>query len=241
MPISTKLSPSGGRRRAQLDAARLYFICDAHPGGRLLPEVLKAAIAGGVDIVQLREKRLGDEPLTGLARQAAELCRERGALFIVNDRPAVAHAAGADGVHLGQDDTPVAQARELLGSDALIGLSTHAPVEIDAACRLGGDGDNLGGADYIGVGPVHATPTKPGRPATGLALVRHAAAQTALPFFPIGGIDAGNAASVIAAGATRLAVVRAIADDADPERAARELHALLTGADTSACGPLRRP
>lgn len=224
-------SPPGARRREQLAAARLYLVCDANPRGRPLETVLRAAIAGGVDVVQLREKRLGDEPLTDLARRAAELCRELGALFVVNDRPAVALAAGADGVHLGQDDTPVAEARELLGADALIGLSTHSPAEIDAVAA----GDNPGKVDYIGVGPVHATPTKPGRPATGLQLVTHAAAHAALPFFAIGGIHARNAASVIDAGARRLAVVRAIAQAADPERAARELRALLNAARAPGC------
>lgn len=228
------LSPSGRRRRAQLAAARLYLICDASPGGRPLREVLRAAIAGGVDIVQLRDKQLDDRPLTTVAREAAELCRELGALFVVNDRPAVALAAEADGVHLGQDDMPVARARELIGPDALVGLSTHAPHEIDAVAVR----DALGEVDYIGVGPVHATPTKPGRPATGLHLVRHAAIHAVLPFFAIGGIDAGNAASVIDAGAHKLAVVRAIAQAADPELAARELRGLLGGAG---CAPARRP
>ncbi|HUN77778.1 MAG TPA: thiamine phosphate synthase [Solirubrobacteraceae bacterium] len=241
MPTPTTLTAPGRRRRARLEAARLYLICDANPGGRPLLGVLRAAIAGGVDIVQLREKHLDDTRLTAVAEQAAELCRELGALFVVNDRPAVALASGADGVHLGQDDTPVAEARGLLGADALIGLSTHAPDEIDAAERLAAAGDNLGEIDYIGVGPVHATPTKPGRPATGLSLVRHATAHTTLPFFAIGGIHAENAASVVDAGARRLAVVRAIGQAAEPERAARELRALLVGADAPGCASAPRP
>ncbi|HVR06272.1 MAG TPA: thiamine phosphate synthase [Solirubrobacteraceae bacterium] len=232
-------SERGRHRREQLVAARLYLICDARPGGRLLQAVLRAAIAGGVDVVQLRDKQLDDEQLTALARQTADLCRELGALFIVNDRPTVALASGADGVHLGQQDTPVAQARQLLGADALIGLSTHAPQEIDALPSPPA-GDILGGVDYIGVGPVHATPTKPGRPATGLALVRYAAAHAALPFFAIGGIHAGNAAAVVDAGARRLAVVRAIAQAADPEQAARELRAQLADPSAPACDSARR-
>jgi thiamine-phosphate pyrophosphorylase len=150
---------------------------------------------------------------------------------------------------VGQEDMPVARARELVGADMLIGLSTHAPAEIDAVRRAGvrgvwvdlatsprpgvaggATGDNLPGVDYIGVGPVYATPTKPGRPATGLDLVRYAAAHAPLPFFAIGGIHAGNSAAVIAAGARGVAVVRAIAQAPNPERAARELRAALAGA-----------
>ncbi len=220
----------GAARRARLAAARLYLICDSRPGGRELADVLGEAIAGGVDVVQLRDKQLDDDALTAIARAAAALCRSLGALFVVNDRPDVARAARADGVHVGQQDTPVAQVRELLGADLLVGLSTHAPAEIDAVA-----GDNLVGVDYIGVGPVYATPTKPGRPATGLELVRYAAAHTALPFFAIGGIHAGNAPSAIAAGARRLAVVRAISEAPDPHLAARELRAALEHERRGSC------
>jgi thiamine-phosphate pyrophosphorylase len=157
----------------------------------------------------------------------------------------VALEAGADGVHVGQGDMPVAQVRELVGAEMLIGLSTHTPAEIDAACaeapRVSGEstallvGNNSGGADYIGVGPVHMTPTKPGRPAVGLELVRYAATHARLPFFAIGGIHAGNAASAIEAGSRRVAVVRAIAEAANPELAARSLRALLDGASQPPC------
>jgi thiamine-phosphate pyrophosphorylase len=125
------------------------------------------------------------------------------------------HAADADGVHVGQEDTAVAQARELIGPDRLIGLSTHSPAQVDAAAGTG--------VDYIGVGPVHATPTKPGRPAVGLELVRYAAANAAVSFFAIGGISPANVNDVAAAGAERIAVVRALTDAADPERTAGEL------------------
>lgn len=215
-------TPPGGRnprfeqRRARLGAARLYLVCDSTPGGRELTEGLGAAIAGGVDVVQLRDKRLSDEELAVVARDAAVLCRQLGALFIVNDRPTVALEAGADGVHVGQDDTPVMRVRELVGEELLIGLSTHAPGEIDAA-----------DSDYIGVGPVYATPTKPGRAAVGLGLVRHAAMHAQVPFFAIGGIDERNLPEAIAAGARRVAVVRAIADAEDPESAARALRTSL--------------
>ena len=227
----------GAERRARLAAARLYLVCDSRPGGRTLSELLPAAVAGGVELVQLRDKSLGREQLAVAAREAAAVCQRLGVLFVVNDHPRLALEVGADGVHVGQRDMPVGRVRELVGSDLLVGLSTHAPAEIDSVARRwparadGGRrraaGDNLPGVDYIGVGPVHATPTKPGRAPTGLALVRHAAAHAPLPFFAIGGVHAGNAPAAIGAGARRLAVVRAIADAVDPERAARELRALL--------------
>jgi thiamine-phosphate pyrophosphorylase len=228
----------GVERRARLAAARLYLVCDSRPGGRELSELLPAAIAGGVDIVQLRDKRLSKDELADVAHDAARLCRRLGVLFIVNDHPQLALEAGADGVHVGQQDMPIGQARALVGAELLIGLSTHEPTEIDAVAAqherardAHGDvraaGDNLPRVDYIGVGPVHTTPTKPGRAPTGLSLVSHAAAVAQLPFFAIGGVHAGNAAAVIGAGARRLAVVRAIAEALDPERAARELRALL--------------
>jgi thiamine-phosphate pyrophosphorylase len=213
----------GNERRARLAAARLYMVCDSKPGGRELTGVLRAAIAGGVDIVQLRDKHLSDEELAEVVRTAHTVCEQMGALLIVNDRPKVALAAGADGVHVGQEDTPVAQVRELVGPHLLIGLSTHAPAEIDHG--------GMASLDYVGVGPVYATPTKPGRPAVGLELVRYAAEHSRLPFFAIGGIDEHNIEAAIEAGAQRVAVVRAIAHAADPEVAARTLRKAL-GFDT---------
>lgn len=217
-------------RRGRLSQARLYLVCDAHPGGRELRDVLAGALAGGVDMVQLREKQLDDESLMAVAREAVSLCARAGALLIVNDRPAVALAAGADGVHVGQDDMPLGEVRALVGEELLIGLSTHAPAEIDAA----------GEADYLGVGPVHATPTKPGRQAVGLELVRYAAGRTRKPFFAIGGIEQANVGAVLDAGATRVAVVRAIAAAADPAAAARGLREALAAAadpEAAAGGP----
>lgn len=201
-------------RRARLDAARLYLVCDAAPGGRTLGDVLPAAIAGGVDVVQLRVKDMDEDELTAHAREAQAICARHGALFVVNDHPSVAVACEADGVHVGQEDMPAAQARELVGEDVLIGLSTHAPGEIDAV------GPEV---DYVGVGPIHATPTKLGRPAVGASLVRYAAAHARVPFFAIGGLRAGNLGEVLDAGATRVCVLRAIAQAESPERAAREL------------------
>jgi thiamine-phosphate pyrophosphorylase len=215
----------GAERRARLAVARLYLVCDVSAGDRGLEDFLPAAISGGVDVVQLRNKRLDGGLLAEAAGHAAYVCEQHGALFVLNDRPDVAAEVRADGVHLGQEDMPVARARELVGPDMLIGLSTHAPREIDAAAPTAPDGSPL--VDYIGVGPVHETPTKPGRPAVGTELVRYAAAHARMPFFAIGGIDAGNVADVIAAGARRVCVLRAIAAAADPEGAARELRARL--------------
>jgi thiamine-phosphate pyrophosphorylase len=195
-------------RRERLDRARLYLVCGDQP-----ERFLRAALLGGVDIVQLRIKDGDDATLLDAARRFRIVCAEHGALLILNDRPDLVRMADVDGVHLGQDDVPVAAARELVGGDRLIGLSTHTPEQVDGA----------DGADYIGVGPIHATPTKPGRPAVGLALVRHAAAHAAVPFFAIGGIAPSNVAAVCGAGARRVAVVRALTEAQLPELAARAL------------------
>ncbi|MGA2454915.1 MAG: thiamine phosphate synthase [Solirubrobacteraceae bacterium] len=208
-----------GDRTARLAAARLYLVCGGNPDGRELPTLLRAAIAGGVDVVQLREKHMPDEELASVANAARILCEELGALLIVNDRPWVAREARADGIHVGQDDIPPAEVRELVGPELLIGLSTHSPAQIDAV--------DASVVDYIGVGPIHETPTKPGRPAVGTELVRYAAAHAKVPFFAIGGLDAGNLAQVLDAGATRVCVLRAIAGADDPEAAARALRERL--------------
>ena len=209
----------GTERRVQLRASRLYLVCDSNPGGRPLSQVLPAAVAGGVDVVQLREKELAPEHLREDALAAAELCQELGVLFVLNDHPALAREVGADGVHVGQEDMPVAQTRELVGEEMLVGLSTHSPREVDAAASAP--------LDYIAVGPLHPTPTKPGRPAVGLELVRYAHAHATVPFFAIGGIDASNVGEVREASAGRICVLRAIADAQDPRAAARTLRAQL--------------
>jgi len=201
----------------RLADSRLYLVCDERPD-----RFVEAALRGGVDIVQLRCKDGADEQILSTAARYANACAARGALFILNDRPDLAARAGADGVHVGQDDMPVAQARAIVGRERLIGLSTHSPAQVDAAAALG--------LDYIGVGPVHATPTKPGRPAVGLELVRYAAEHAAAPFFAIGGIEPGNIGAVVAAGAQRVAVVRALTEASDPERVARELRSALLDA-----------
>lgn len=190
--------------------ARLYLITPARPD---LAELLEAAVRGGVDLVQVREQTIADGELLRVLERAREITRRLRVPLVVNDRPDLAALVGADFVHLGQDDLPVeAASRFGLG----VGLSTHARGEIDGAT-----------ADYIGVGPVFATPTKPGRPPVGLDLVRYAAERARQPWFAIGGIDAANVGDVVAAGARRVAVVRAIGDADDPERAARELREAL--------------
>jgi thiamine-phosphate pyrophosphorylase len=216
---------AGEELRERLRAARLYLVCGVPgdpPDPAPLPDLLRAAVEGGVDVFQLREKRLPDEELVAVAHALRALCDRLGTLLIVNDRPGVAVEARADGIHVGQDDLPVEQVRELVGPEMLIGLSTHAPAEIDAA--------DPSLVDYIGVGPVHETPTKQGRPAVGVELVRYAAAHARVPFFAIGGLDASNVAEVTAAGAERIVVLRAIAGASDPRAAAAELRGLL-GAD----------
>src|SRR3954463_8134801 len=154
---------SRGERLERLARARLYFVSAARPGGRALADVLPAALRGGVDVFQLPCKHDDDEAIPAAAQAAREACRAAGALFILNDRPDLVAAAGADGVHVGQDDLPVAQARAIAGPQALVGLSPPPAAQVDGAAA----------ADYIGVGPVHATPTKPGRPAVGLDLVAY--------------------------------------------------------------------
>ena len=203
--------------RERIAGAQLYLVCDARPR-----EVLAAAIRGGVDVIQLRDKALSDDGLVTAAREFRAAADAHGALFVLNDRPDLVEACGADGVHVGQDDGEPAAARAAVGRERIVGRSTHAPAQADAAEA---DPD----VDYLAVGPVHATPTKPGRPAAGLDYVAYAAAHARKPWFAIGGLDAGNVAEVAARGATRVVVVRAIADADDPEAAARTLRAALEG------------
>ena len=204
-------------RRARLRDARLYFVADR--GG--MHRALEGALAGGVDLFQLRDKDATDDELLAAAATARSLCEAAGALFLLNDRPDLAAASGADGVHVGQDDVPVDRARKLVGGDALVGLSTHSMQQAQAGCRTG--------ADYIAVGPVHATPTKEGRPAIGIEPIKYAAAHVSVPWFAIGGLDAGNVGAVVKAGARRIVVVRALAQADDPEAAARTLRAATNG------------
>jgi thiamine-phosphate pyrophosphorylase len=203
-------------KRARLADARLYLCTDARKRQGDLPQFLDAALSGGVDIVQLRDKGMeAGEELEHLA-VLAEAARRHGKLFAVNDRADVAHASGSDVLHLGQGDLPVPAARALLGQDVLIGRSTHSDAEATAAAVQEG-------VDYFCTGPCWPTPTKPGRHAPGLDLVRHTAGLgTDRPWFAIGGIDLGNLDEVLEAGARRVVVVRAITEADDPAAAAAE-------------------
>jgi thiamine-phosphate pyrophosphorylase len=197
------------RRRELLRDARLYLVTDADV------EVVREAVAGGVDLVQLRMKDAADDEIVAAAREFREECP----LLIVNDRPDLAVEAGADGVHVGQEDMSAEEARAVAGPDLIVGVSTHSRDQIAAA--------ESSTADYYAVGPVHETPTKPGRPAVGLDPVRHAAAHASKPWFAIGGIDTENVNDVVGAGARRIVVVRAIRDAPDPCAAATKLCAAL--------------
>lgn len=205
---SSSPAPSPAAEAAR--AARLYLITGARAD---LSGFLEAAVRGGVDMVQVREKELPDGVLLETLEEARAVTRRLGVPLVVNDRPDLAVLVGSDFVHLGQDDLPVDAARRF---GIPVGLSTHTREELERAS-----------ADYVGVGPVFATPTKAGRAPVGLELVRHAAARAPAPWFAIGGIDAANVADVVAAGARRVAVVRAIGDAEDPERAAHELREAL--------------
>ena len=202
-------------RRERVASTRLYLVCDARPRA-----FLDAALRGGADLIQLRDKALGDDELIEAAKTFRAAADAHGALFILNDRPDLVEACDADGVHVGQDDETPTRARAAVGPDRIVGRSTHAPAQADAA-----DADDE--VDYLAVGPVHATPTKPGRPAAGLEYVAYAASTVTKPWFAIGGLDATTLPQAVEAGATRAVVVRAITEAPDPEAAARELNQLL--------------
>jgi thiamine-phosphate pyrophosphorylase len=197
--------------RERLSGSHLYLVLagrDVH--------VLEPALRGGVDIVQLRDKELGDEALIDAAEPFRVACQEYGALFVLNDRPDLVEACGADGVHVGRNDMPVDAARALVGPERMIGLSASTVDELA----------DVGGADYVGV-TAFATPTKDDAVAGGLELLHVAATTLTVPWFAIGGIELGNVARVAAAGAPGVAVVRAIRDADDPEQAARLLRSAL--------------
>ena len=205
-------------RRARLAAARLYLCTPDRPD---LGSFLDAVLSAGVDVVQLREKGIEARREIELCEVVAAAAERHGALWSVNDRADVALATGTDVLHLGQDDLPVPVARHIIGDDPLIGRSTHDEQQVRAAAVEPG-------VDYFCVGPTWPTPTKPGRAAPGLALTRLAAGLgTDRPWFAIGGIDAGNLDEVLAAGATRVVVVRALTEAADPYAAAAALRARL--------------
>ncbi len=213
------------RRRQLLAAARLYLVTSPSP--ELLPRV-EAALQGGLTLVQYRDKQINDTDRLITAQQLCQLCHRYGALFILNDRVDIALAVNADGVHLGQQDVPIALARQLLGSQRIIGKSTTNPDEMIRALKEG--------ADYIGVGPVYETPTKPGKAAAGLDYVQYAAKNATVPWFAIGGIDSTNIQDVIQAGAPSVAIVRAIMESDQPTQAVQFCLSLLSRINRSASG-----
>jgi len=202
--------------RDRLTRSHLYLVLEARPHGQDPRQLLDAALRGGVDIVQLRDKELDDAALVAAAEPFHEACREHGALFVLNDRPDLVEACRADGVHLGRSDMSLEDARARVGPDRLMGLSASTAAELD----------EVEGADYVGV-TAFPTPTKEDVVAGGLDLLRDAATTLKVPWFAIGGITLSNVAEVVAAGAPGIAIVRAIRDAADPESAARALRAAL--------------
>jgi thiamine-phosphate pyrophosphorylase len=203
-------------RRERLSRSRLYLVLDGRPHGVHPRPLLDAALRGGVDVVQLREKELADEALVAAAEPFRTACAEHGALFVLNDRPDLVEACGADGVHVGRSDIPVAEARAIVGRERLIGLSASTVAELR----------DVAGADYVGV-TAFATPTKEDAVPGGLELLATASEVLGLPWFAIGGIELSNVGEVAAAGAPGVAVVRAIRDAEDPETAARQLRSAL--------------
>lgn len=211
------------RARLRFDKARLYVLLTRGLARAGLDWTIAEAAAGGANVFQLREKSIPDRELIDLADSVRRWTQRAQTLFIMNDRPDIARLVGADGVHLGQDDMSVTEARRILGPDGLIGVSTHAPADIDRAIR--------DGADYLGVGPVFPSGTKSFQQLAGLELVRHAAATTSLPWFAIGGIEAGNVAQVLRAGGSRIAVSRAVIAADEPQLAAANLIAAWSNKD----------
>jgi thiamine-phosphate pyrophosphorylase len=215
----------GELRRQRLRWARLYFVCDAFPKGRDPEALLNAAMAAGAGMIELRDR---EQPRMAIERSGQtfrRLTNTYGALFIVNDDPYLANELSADGVHVGQDDIDPGEARRIMGADAIIGLSTHSRAQIEAAASEP--------VDYISVGPIWETPTKEGRPPTGLELIRTAVESATVPWFAIGGIHPTNVDEVVSAGAERICVVRAIRDADDPRAATA---ALFNAVDPGARG-----
>ena len=201
---------------ADLEGRRLYLCTPDRPD---LDAFVAACIRGGVDVVQLRDKVLEARPLLARARLVLRVCRDAGVPFVLNDRPDLALEVGADGVHVGQDDAPPSLARRLLGPGAIVGLSTHDPAQLDAS--------EAEPVDYVSAGPVTATPTKPGGPATGHDYAAYAVRTAGRPVFVTGGVTPATVGPLLAAGVRRFVVVRWLTEAADPEDAARALRAAI--------------
>lgn len=206
---------------------RCLYLCT--PDRPDLEQFVDACITGGVDIVQLRDKELDARSLIERARLVLKVCRAHGVPFILNDRPDLALASGADGVHLGQDDAPPTIARRILGPDAIVGLSTHAPNELDAALEQPV-------VDYLSAGPVSPTPTKPGRPGTGLRYLTYVVERAKTPWFVTGGVTPDSVKMMAAAGAHRFVVVRYLTEAEDPKAAAKALKDAIDKAVLKAIG-----
>jgi len=212
---------------ASMAGRRLYLCTPDRPD---LERFVSACIAGGVDVVQLREKQLTDRELLARAALVRRACAEHDVPFVLNDRPDLALAAGADGVHVGQDDVPPAVARQILGAGAIVGLSTHAPADLLASLDQP--------VDYVSAGPVAPTPTKPGRPGVGIGYVRFAVEHTQRPVWITGGASPTTVASMVGAGARHVVVVRWLTEAADPESAARQLRRAIDEAiEEAGLGP----
>lgn len=207
----------------KLGEKKLYLVTnsDKFESEDAFLDAIASALEGGVDILQLREKKMPANKVFELGKKVKQLCLQYDTTFIVNDRVDIAYLLGADGVHLGQDDLDVKSAKEILGNNAIVGISTHAP---EQALKAVADG-----ADYIGVGPVFATPTKEGRIPVGLEYVKWVSENVTLPAFAIGGIDEDNVKDVIDAGLNRVAVVRAIINAESPKVVAEKILSILNG------------
>ncbi len=209
-----------------LAARRLYLCVGARDD---MPEFLEAVLRGGVDVVQLREKELGASEQLAMARIMVPRCHDYGVPFVMNDSPELALTATADGVHVGQDDTTVDRCREVLGDEAIVGLSTHSREEFAIALHQA--------ATYYSAGPIEPTPTKFGRPGTGVAYAVECQGQTPKPVFVTGGVNEHNVAGLVAAGLRHFVVVRALNEAPDPESAARRLRRALDEALAVAVEP----
>ena len=212
--------------RRDLSGRRLYLCTPDRPD---LADFVAACIAGGVDVVQLREKDLEARALLARARLVGDVCRAHGVPFVLNDRPDLALEVGADGVHVGQDDAPVSLARRILGPDAIVGLSTHGADDLAAAASED--------VTYISAGPVEATPTKPGRPGTGLGYVTQASARSSVPVFVTGGVTPETIPALASAGVRHFVVVRFLTRASDARAAAQALRQAIDRASNSAPAP----